>query len=119
MNRDLSELSSRPYDLVIIGAGIFGACAAWDATLRGLSVALLDRADFAHAASANCFRGEGVMSLREPSSTWIVSAPRGARDVTHVLFSGSRESSSRHRPPGIQDLMNARRAPGRARSTAV
>ena len=56
MKRDLSELAARSYDLVIVGGGIFGACAAWDATLRGLSVALLDRADFGHAASANCFK---------------------------------------------------------------
>jgi glycerol-3-phosphate dehydrogenase len=56
VRRDLSELSSREYDLVVVGGGIFGVCAAWDATLRGLSVALLERADFAHAASANCFK---------------------------------------------------------------
>ena len=41
---------------MIVGGGIFGICAAWDAVLRGLSVALLERADFAHAASANCFK---------------------------------------------------------------
>ena len=56
MKRDLSELSSRCWDLVVVGGGIFGACAAWDAALRGLSVALVDRADFGHAASANCFK---------------------------------------------------------------
>jgi glycerol-3-phosphate dehydrogenase len=56
VQRNLSELASRDYDLVIVGGGIFGAAAAWDATLRGLSVALLERADFAHAASANCFK---------------------------------------------------------------
>ena len=56
MRRDLSELAARSYDLVIVGGGIFGACAAWDAALRGLSVALLERADFGHAASANCFK---------------------------------------------------------------
>ena len=44
------------YDVVIVGGGIFGACAAWDATLRGLSVAILEQTDFAHAASANCFK---------------------------------------------------------------
>ena len=56
MNRDLGALSTRTFDLVIIGGGIFGACAAWDAAQRGLSVALLERGDFAHAASANCFK---------------------------------------------------------------
>ena len=56
MHRDLSELASREYDLVIVGGGIFGVCAAWDAALRGLSVALLEASDFGHAASANCFK---------------------------------------------------------------
>jgi glycerol-3-phosphate dehydrogenase len=56
VQRDLSELASRDYDLVIVGGGIFGVCAAWDAALRGLSVALLEARDFGHAASANCFK---------------------------------------------------------------
>ena len=53
MKRNLSELSGREYDLVIVGGGIFGVCAAWDATLRGLSVALVERGDFCQATSAN------------------------------------------------------------------
>ena len=36
--------------------GIVGICATWDAALRGLSVALVERGDFAQAASANCFK---------------------------------------------------------------
>lgn len=56
MLRNLSELATRDYDLVIVGGGIFGVCAAWDAGLRGLSVALLEAHDFGHAASANCFK---------------------------------------------------------------
>ena len=39
--------------MVIIGGGIFGVCAAWDATLRGLSVALVEKGDFSNATSAN------------------------------------------------------------------
>jgi len=53
MRRNLSELSGREYDLVIVGGGIFGVCAAWDAILRGLSVALVERGDFCQATSAN------------------------------------------------------------------
>jgi len=56
VERNLSALTEQEYDLVIIGGGIFGICAAWDATLRGLSVALVDAGDFAHATSANCFK---------------------------------------------------------------
>jgi glycerol-3-phosphate dehydrogenase len=53
MKRDIGAVSSREYDLAIIGGGIYGACAAWDAALRGLSVALVDRGDFGHATSSN------------------------------------------------------------------
>ncbi len=56
MKRDVGVLAEKEYDLIIVGGGIFGICAAWDATLRGLSVALLERGDFAHATSANCFK---------------------------------------------------------------
>jgi len=56
MNRDLTRLADREFDLVIVGGGVYGACAAWDATLRGLSVALLERGDFGHATSANSLK---------------------------------------------------------------
>jgi glycerol-3-phosphate dehydrogenase len=55
-NRNLSQLASRRYDLLVIGGGIYGACVAWDATLRGLSVALVDKNDFGHATSANSLK---------------------------------------------------------------
>ena len=37
--RDLTRLTKKSYDVIIIGGGIYGACVAWNATLRGLSVA--------------------------------------------------------------------------------
>jgi glycerol-3-phosphate dehydrogenase len=51
--RDLRQLADGRFDLVIVGAGIYGAIAAWDATLRGLSVALIDQGDFGGATSFN------------------------------------------------------------------
>ena len=53
MFRDVTRLSTEPFDLVVVGGGIYGACAAWDAALRGLSVALLEQGDFGQATSAN------------------------------------------------------------------
>jgi glycerol-3-phosphate dehydrogenase len=53
MRRDTSRLLGQTFDLLVVGAGIQGACIAWDASLRGLSVALVDRADFGAATSAN------------------------------------------------------------------
>jgi glycerol-3-phosphate dehydrogenase len=56
MRRDIPRLAETPFDLLVVGAGIFGACAAWDASLRGLSVAVVDQDDFGAATSANSLR---------------------------------------------------------------
>lgn len=56
MKRSLPALTDREFDLLVIGGGAFGAAAAWDASLRGLSVALIDQADFGAGASAECFK---------------------------------------------------------------
>jgi glycerol-3-phosphate dehydrogenase len=53
VRRDLFRLVDTSFDLLVIGAGIHGACVAWDACLRGLSVAVVDRDDFGAATSAN------------------------------------------------------------------
>jgi glycerol-3-phosphate dehydrogenase len=56
MKRDIKTLLDATYDLLIIGGGITGACAAWDAALRGLTVALLEKGDFGGATSANSLK---------------------------------------------------------------
>ena len=53
MQRDLRRLSSEVFDIHVIGGGATGACIARDAALRGLSVALSEKNDFAHATSAH------------------------------------------------------------------
>jgi glycerol-3-phosphate dehydrogenase len=56
MQRDIKRLTDDHFDLVIIGGGIFAACAAWDAALRGLSVAVIEKEDFCSGTSANSFK---------------------------------------------------------------
>ncbi len=56
MRRDIPRLADTTFDLLIVGTGIHGACAAWDAALRGLSVAVVDQGDFGAATSANSLR---------------------------------------------------------------
>ena len=53
MIKNIQGLTDKEFDLVVVGGGIFGACAAWDATQRGLTVALLEKGDFSHATSAH------------------------------------------------------------------
>ncbi len=56
MKRDLQSLADETFDVLIIGGGIYGACAAWDSALRGLKVALVEKGDFGHATSANSMK---------------------------------------------------------------
>ena len=56
MKRDPAQLANDGYDLLVVGGGIHGACIAWDATLRGLSVALIERGDFGQETSANSLK---------------------------------------------------------------
>lgn len=50
--RDFSRLTGRSFDLLVIGGGIVGAGIAWDASLRGLSCALVEAGDFASGTSS-------------------------------------------------------------------
>lgn len=52
----LSRLAEADFDLLVVGAGITGACVALDAATRGLRTALVDRGDFGGGATANCLR---------------------------------------------------------------
>ena len=56
MKRDHNKIDSTSFDLIIIGGGITGAFAAWDAALRGLDVVLVEKGDFGAATSANSLR---------------------------------------------------------------
>ncbi len=86
MRRNLARLASGRYDLVVLGGGIFGICAAWDAALRGLSVALLERRDFAHGASANCFKmiHGGIRYLQHADVARVRQSARERRVLLRV-----------------------------------
>ncbi len=52
MTRDFDRLDGEAFDLLVIGGGIYGAWIAYDATLRGLRVALVERDDWASGTSS-------------------------------------------------------------------
>jgi glycerol-3-phosphate dehydrogenase len=56
MTRDLAQLGSRPFDLLIVGAGVYGAALAYEAGRQGYSVAVVDRGDFAGGSSSNSLK---------------------------------------------------------------
>jgi glycerol-3-phosphate dehydrogenase len=56
MTRDIAQLGSRPFDLLIVGAGVYGAALAYEASRQGYSVAVVDRGDFASGSSSNSLK---------------------------------------------------------------
>jgi glycerol-3-phosphate dehydrogenase len=52
MQRNFSQLDNQHFDVLICGGGIYGAWTAYDATLRGLKVAIVDQSDWASATSS-------------------------------------------------------------------
>lgn len=56
MKRNLHAMADEQYDVLVIGGGIYGAALTWEATLRGLQVALVEKEDFGAATSANSLK---------------------------------------------------------------
>jgi glycerol-3-phosphate dehydrogenase len=52
MRREPARLGERVFDLLVVGGGIYGAWIAYDAALRGLSVALVERDDWGSGTSS-------------------------------------------------------------------
>jgi glycerol-3-phosphate dehydrogenase len=95
MKRDLAKLSSSQFDILVVGGGIHGALVAWDATLRGLSVALIERGDFGSATSQNSLKlihgglrylQDGNLSrirtMARERTTWMRIAPHLVHPLT-------------------------------------
>ena len=55
-SRALDELDGGPVEVLVVGGGVVGAGIAVDAALRGLSVALIERGDWASATSSRSTR---------------------------------------------------------------
>ena len=56
MVRDIDRLTASTFDVLVVGGGIYGLTIAYDAAQRGLTVALIERADFGSGSSFNHLR---------------------------------------------------------------
>ena len=81
-SKAIKLLATQQFDLLIVGGGVFGATTAWQASKRGLKVALVEATDFGHGASAHSYK--------------IIHG--GIRYLQHLdlrrLFASSRERSA-------------------------
>src|SRR5687768_11128060 len=86
MKRDLAALANNRFDLLIIGGGIFGAGVARDAALRGLSVALVDKADFASGTSSRSSKliHGGFRYLEQRAFRLVAEASRERRVLQEI-----------------------------------
>jgi glycerol-3-phosphate dehydrogenase len=80
-NRAVARLGAERFDVLIIGGGITGAGIARDAALRGLSVALVERDDFASGTSSRSSRlvHGGVRYLEHGYLSLVFEASRERR----------------------------------------
>ena len=87
MRRDPVALAACTFDLVVIGGGVYGAIAAWDATLRGLSVAVLDRGDFGGGTSFNSAKTihSGVRALQSGNVASLRRFVRERRALSRIV----------------------------------
>ena len=108
MKRDLTRLADTAFDVLVVGGGIYGAFVAWDAALRGYSVALIEMGDFGGATSANSLKiihgglrylQDGdlrlVRAMAAERRTWLQIAPHLVRPLPCLLPATTRPA--RHR----------------------
>jgi glycerol-3-phosphate dehydrogenase len=108
MNRNLEKLANQTFDVLIIGGGIHGAVAAWDAALRGLTVALIERGDFGSATSQNSLKivhgglrylQDGnlarIRTMARERTTWMKIVPHLVHPLTCLTPTRHKLSRSR------------------------
>jgi len=108
MKRNLGNLANQTFDILVIGGGIHGTVAAWDATLRGLSVALIERGDFGSGTSQNSLKiihgglrylQDGnlarIRTMARERTTWMKIAPHLVHPLTCLTPTRQKLSRSR------------------------
>lgn len=108
MKRNLEKLANQTFDVLVIGGGIHGAVAAWDAALRGLSVAMIERGDFGSATSQNSLKiihgglrylQDGNLSrirtMARERTAWMKIAPHLVHPLTFLTPTRQKLSRSR------------------------
>jgi glycerol-3-phosphate dehydrogenase len=128
VTRRLDSLADTSYDVLVIGGGIVGACAARDAARRGLKVALLERNDFGGGISWNSLKivHGGLRSLQSldvrqarafvrERRAWLRIAPHLVEPIPFVVptrGAGSESASLMRAALVLNDLVSSDRNEG-------
>jgi glycerol-3-phosphate dehydrogenase len=135
MHRDPAALAATPLDLLVVGGGIYGVCAARAASRHGLKVALVERDDFGAATSANSLhtmhgglRYLQRLDLRRMRESirerrfWLQHAPALVKPLPFILPTfghGLRGPEVLQTALLLNDLISADRNSGSARSARL
>lgn len=78
LERDVQRLASEAFDVLIVGGGIYGACAAWEAASRGLKTALVEKHDFCTGSSAKMYKmiHGGLRYMQHADLPRVISSSR-------------------------------------------
>ena len=80
------ELTSKEFDVLIVGGGITGAGIALDAASRGMSVALVEKNDFASGTSSKSTKLiHGGLRYLKQFDFWLVKEVGTERAIVHGL----------------------------------
>jgi len=85
--RPVAALAGSEFDVLIVGAGIYGATLALHAARLGLSVALIEKGDFGEAASANSLKilHGGLRYIQKMDLPRMRQSIRARRDALRSL----------------------------------
>jgi glycerol-3-phosphate dehydrogenase len=85
-DRALESLARDAFDILVIGGGITGAAIARQASLRGLSVALVERGDFAGGTSGRSSRliHGGLRYVKQGRLTFVRKSIRAQAELARV-----------------------------------
>ncbi len=111
LERDFARLGAERFDLLVIGGGIVGCWTAYDAALRGLRVALVERDDWRGLAPWTLPRLVGDV-LPDLAAGRLLAARRGIAEQRRLARLG------RHRVRALRLMLPVQRGTGRLRLAA-
>lgn len=97
----LNGASETLWDVLVIGAGPSGAIAAREAALRGLSVLLIDKAEFPREKVCGCCLNRATLGLLEATGLGRLTGDLGARPLNRFKLAAAGHAATLSLPGGV------------------